>query len=122
MQGFANKWLQDKHRSFKTRLFYFQEHQLRLWVFDQHVNKGLAPTTGNMNMEFDRIHAPLAAFDDPTSRGVVALSRNRMWPHRFRKNWDMLLGKVPARDFMSIVDIIEKVAYGDTIMWCFVFL
>ena len=94
----------------KASLF-LQEHQLRLWVLDQNVNKGLAPTTGNMNMEFDRIHAPLAAFNDPTSRGDVALSRNRMWSHRFRKKWDMILGKVPARDFMSTALITEKVVF-----------
>ena len=63
-------------------------------------------------MEFDRIHAPHAAFDDPTSRGDVALPRNRMWSHRFRKKWNMVLGKVPARDFMSTIAITEKVVYG----------
>ena len=103
----------------KATLF-FQEHQLRLWVLDQNVNKGLAPTSGNMNIEFDRIHAPHVGIDDPTSRGDVALSRNRMWSHRFRKKWNMVLGKVPARDFMSTAAITEKVVYGSAILyWVF---
>ena len=103
----------------KATLF-FEEHQLRLWVLDQNVNKGLAPTSGNMNIEFDRIHAPHVGIDDPTSRGDVALSRNRMWSHRFRKKWNMVLGKVPARDFMSTAAITEKVVYGSAILhWVF---
>ena len=98
----------------KATLF-FQEHQLRLWVLDQNVNKGLAPTSGNMNIEFDRIHAPHVGIDDPTLRGDVSLPRNRMWSHRFRKKWNMVLGKVPARDFMCTTAITEKVAYGSVV-------
>ena len=98
----------------KATLF-LQEHQLRLWVLDQNVNKGLAPTSGNMNIEFDRIHAPDAHMDDPSLRGDVALPRNRMWSHRFRKKWDVGLGKVPARDFMSTDAITEKVVCGTAI-------
>ena len=98
----------------KATLF-CQEHQLRLWVLDQNVNKGLAPTSGNMNIEFDRIHAPDADMDDPTLRGDVALPRNRMWSHRFHKRWDVGLGKVPARDFMSTDAITEKVVCGTAI-------
>ena len=68
-----------------------------------------------MNIEFDRIHAPDADMDDPTLRGDVALPRNRMWSHRFRKRWDVGLGKVPARDFMSTDAITEKVVCGTAI-------
>jgi len=69
-------------------------------------------------MAFDRIRAPDGEYeiDDPTTRGDVALSRNRMWSHRLRKKWDMHLGKVPARDFMSTVELTEKVVYGSGIL------
>ena len=43
--------LHDKAKTF------VDQHHLRRWVLDQNINNGLAPTSGNMSMQYDQIHA-----------------------------------------------------------------
>ena len=64
-----------------------------------------------MNMQFDGIRATDGDYDieDPTTRGDIALSRNRMWSHRFRGKWNLSLGNIPSRDKMPIDVLTEKV-------------
>ena len=90
---------------------FLHEHRLRIWVLEQNVLKGLAPTTSTMNIRFDSITSGGAEYemDDPATRGDVSLSRNRMWSLRFRSRWDIQLGKVQSRDRMDTADLIGKV-------------
>jgi hypothetical protein len=91
---------------------FVHEHRLRLWVLQQNILKGLAPTTSTMNMQFDGITSGGAEYevDDPATRGDVSVSRNRMWALRFRSRWDIHLGKVPSRERMDTHVLTEKVA------------
>ena len=87
------------------------EHRLRMWVLQQNILKGLAPTTSTMNIRFDAITSGGAEYemDDPATRGDVSVSRNRMWSLRFRSRWGIHLGKVQSRDRMDTGDLTQKV-------------
>ena len=87
------------------------EHRLRMWVLQQNILKGLAPTTSTMNIRFDAITSGGAEYemDDPATRGDVSASRNRMWSLRFRSRWGIHLGKVQSRDRMDTGDLTQKV-------------
>ena len=90
---------------------FLHEHRLRLWVLEQNVLKGLAPTTSTMNIRFDSITSGGAEYemDDPATRGDVSVSCNRMWSLRFRSRWGIQRGKVPSRDRMDTGDLTQKV-------------
>ena len=99
------------YKALQTRVKTFvDEYHLRRWVLHQNINKGLAPSTGNMNMRYDAIHRGADyQLEDPANRGDMTKSRNRVWSHRYRTKWELTLGKIPSRDAMDTAVLTEKV-------------
>ena len=111
LAAIRNPVLPQQKKLHDRAMTFLHEHRLRLWVLEQNILKGLAPTTSTMNIRFDAITSGGAEYemDDRATRGDVSLSRNRMWSLRFRSRWDIHLGKVQSRDRMDTADLTEKV-------------
>ena len=89
---------------------FHDEHKLRLWVAEQNVLKGLAPSTSSMALQCDSLDldGPVDVELARALRFDVMMSRNRMWAFRFRRRWGMTYQKIPSRDNLSNEDIHAK--------------
>ena len=91
---------------------FINEFQLRAWIIEQNVIKGLAPPSSEVGTIYDVVitvahGVPIA----PLSRADMQLSKNRSWVYRYRGRWGISIGKVNTRDIVSPQEIHEKVRF-----------
>ena len=91
---------------------FINEFQLRAWIIEQNVVKGLAPPSSEVGAIYDQVltaahAAPIIA----VSRADMQSSKNRSWVYRFRGRWGISIGKINTRDIVDPEEIHEKVAF-----------
>ena len=97
------------HKRFRRAQTFHNERRLRDWVITQNCTKGLAPLSVSCAALWDSLgDADLDPLAVP-SRADLTQSRNRKWMQRFRARWQLRLGKIPSREFLSTNDIHDKV-------------
>ena len=77
---------------------FIKEFQLRAWIIEQNVVKGLAPPSSEVGAIYDVVltaahGVPIV----PLSRADMQLSKNRSWVYRYRGRWGISVGKVNIR-------------------------
>ena len=103
---------EDQKNILKAQNF-LAERRLRDWIVMQNVVKGLAPLSSFVGLRWDCMHETSTENPFGVIRGDMLHSKNRKWIGRFRHRWGLRLGKIPARDFMSIDDIHPKASSMD---------
>ena len=91
---------------------FINEFQLRAWIIEQNVVKGLAPPSSEVGAIYDQVltaahAAPIIA----VSRADMQSSKNRSWVYRFRGRWGISIGKINTRDIVEPEEIHEKVVF-----------
>ena len=83
---------------------------LHLWVCEQNIQKGLAPTVGALLRQRSRLIEKVGEF---ISDAPIAASKGRWasytWISRWRKNWKLPKGKIHDRDTPTPSEMREKV-------------
>ena len=83
---------------------------LHMWVCEQNIQKGLAPTVGALLRQRHRLSEKVgeSISDEPiaTSKGRWASYK---WISRWRKNWKLPKGKIQDRDAPTPAEMTEKV-------------
>ena len=93
----------------KAATKYMNEFKLRAWIIEQNVLKGLAPPSSECGAYLDNF---IVGLQPPpviphVSRSDMTVVSNRQWMIRFRKRWNIFLGKVSSRDIVSPDEISE---------------
>jgi hypothetical protein len=91
---------------------FINEFQLRAWIIEQNVVKGLAPPSSEVGATYDQVltaahAAPIIA----VSRADMQSSKNRSWVYRYRGRWGISIGKINTRDIVAPEEIHEKVVF-----------
>ena len=83
---------------------------LHLWVCEQNIRKGLAPTVGALLRQRHRLSEKVG---ESISDEPIAASKGRSasykWISRWRKNWKLPKGKIQDRDAPTPSEMTEKV-------------
>ena len=83
---------------------------LHLWVCEQNIQKGLAPTVGALLQQRHRLSERVG---ESMSDEPIAASKGRWasykWISRWRKNWKLPKGKIQDRDAPTPSEMTEKV-------------
>ena len=102
---------------------FIKEFQLRAWIIEQNVVKGLAPPSSEVGAIYDQVlTAGHAAPILPVSRADMQSSKNRSWVYRYRGRWGISIGKINTRDIVSPQEIHEKVIFLENIVGSALFL
>lgn len=82
-----------------------RDQQLREWVRRCNEDQGIAPVSGHVHQQAVRLGCH-------RSRGVPPKRKSALqWVRRWRRRWNVVLGKVQARDIVPPEEMHEKVMY-----------
>ena len=96
---------------------FINEFQLRAWIIEQNVIKGLAPPSSEVGTMYDEvITAAHGVPIVPLSRADMQLSKNRSWVYRYRGRWGISIGKVNTRDIVSPQEIHENIRFFENLI------
>ena len=96
---------------------FINDFQLRAWIIEQNVLKGLAPPSSEVGSIYDEvITAAHGVPIIPVSRADMQLSKNKSWVYRYRGRWGISIGKVNTRDIVAPEEIHQK---SDFLKICF---
>ena len=91
---------------------FISEFQLRAWIIEQNVVKGLAPPSSEVGAIYDQVlTAGHAAPILPVSRADMQSSKNRSWVYSYRGRCGISIGKINTRDIVAPEEIHQKVRF-----------
>ena len=78
---------------------FIHDFQLRAWIIEQNVLKGLAPPSSEVVSIYDEVITAAHGIPIiPVSRADMQLSKNKSCVYRHRGRWRISIGKVNTRD------------------------